>query len=227
MALSWTMDKIGPMCRCAEDCAIVFNAIYGPDLKDKSVLEVPFNWDATADVSKLRVGYLREPDNDVLEVIQSLGIKPKQVKLPEMPTRSIGFILSTESAAAFDELFRSGRDNTMREQPERSSWPNTFRQYRFVPAVEYIQANRARTQLIEKFNKFFEEQEIDMFLGSSLSLTNLTGHPEISMPYGFNEEGMPNSVQITGRLFGEAEILVLAHGIQSKTDYHLRHPNLA
>ena len=226
MALSWTMDKIGPMCRCAEDCAIVFNAIYGPDLKDNSVLDVPFNWDATADVSKLRVGYLREPRNDVLEVIQSLGIKPKQVKLPEMPTRSIGFILSTESAAAFDELFRSGKDNTMREQPERSNWPNTFRQYRFVPAVEYIQANRARTQLIEKFNRFFEEQEIDMFLGSSLSLTNLTGHPEVSIPYGFSDEGMPNSLQITGRLFGEAEILSLAHAIQSKTDHHLKHPDL-
>ena len=226
MALSWTMDKIGPMCRCAEDCAIVFNAIYGPDLKDNSVLDVPFNWDATAEVSKLRVGYLREPSNDVLEVIGSLGIRPKEVKLPEMPTRNIGFILSTESAAAFDDLFRSGKDNSMREQPERSNWPNTFRQYRFVPAVEYIQANRARTRLIEEFNKFFEEQEIDMFLGSSLSLTNLTGNPEVSIPYEFNDEGMPNSVQITGRLFGEAEILLLAHAIQGKTDHHLKHPKM-
>ena len=228
MALSWTMDKIGPMCRSAEDCAIVFDAIYGPDLKDNSVLDVPFNWDGGADASKLRVGYTREPNEELMKVIQSLGIKPKKVELPELPTRNIGFILSTESAAAFDELFRSGKDSSMREQPERSSWPNTFRQYRFVPAVEYIQANRARTLLIEGLNKFFAEQEIDLFIGSSLSLTNLTGHPEINIPFGeLNQRGMPNNVQFTGKLFGETEILLLAHAIQGKTGYHLKHPEMA
>ena len=227
MALSWTMDKVGPMCRSAEDCAIVFDAICGPDLKDHSVLNVPFNWDASADVSKLRVGYLREPGEEFLKVLKSLGITPKQIKIPEMPVGDIGFILSTESAAAFDDLSRNNLDTSMRAEPEKSGWPNTFRQHRFVPAVEYIQANRARTKMIEDFNRFFEDQQIDLFIGSILRITNLTGHPEINIPFGgLNSNGTPNNVQFTGKLFGETEILLLAHAVQKKTKYHLEHPDM-
>ena len=250
MALSWTMDKIGPMCRSAEDCAIVFNAIYGPDGKDNSVIDVPFNWNANADVRKLRVGYLKnsyfreeipdDPENpervqrqreskklddDALNVLLSLGVDLKPIELPQLPNSAIGFILSTEGAAAFDDLTRSNRDDLMNEEPERSSWGRTFRQHRFVPAVEYIQANRVRSKIIEEFNKVFSD--IDLFIGSSLSVTNLTGHPELNIPHGFTSQGTPSSLRFTGKLFGESEILLLAHAFQSKTDHHLKHPKLS
>ena len=246
MALSWSMDKIGPMCRSAEDCALVFDAIYGPDGRDNSIIDVPFNFDATADVRKLRVGYLKDryfaeieddPENPeqverrrenkkfddaALNLLMSMGVELKPIELPDLPSDSIGFILSTESAAAFDDLTRSVRDNMM--VPEESNWPDTFRRQRFIPAVEYIQANRLRTRIIEQFNEVFDE--LDLFIGSSLGLTNLTGHPEISLPHGFNSEKNPTNLRFTGKLFGEAEILLLAHAFQSATDHHLKHPKL-
>lgn len=250
MALSWTMDKIGPMCRSAEDCAIVFNAIYGPDGKDNSVINVPFNWNANADVRKLRVGYLKsryfreeipdDPENpervqsqreskkrddDALNVLHSLGIDLKPIELPQLPNSAIGFILSTEAAAAFDDLTRSNRDDLMNSEPERSNWGSSFRRHRFVPAVEYIQANRVRSKIIEEFNEVFSD--IDLFIGSSLSVTNLTGHPELCIPHGFTAQGSPTNLRFTGKLFGESEILLLARAFQSKTDHHLKHPKMS
>ena len=246
MALSWSMDKIGPMCRSAEDCAIVFDAIYGPDGRDNSIIDVPFSFDANADIRKLRVGYLSnryfneiedDPENPervvqqrenkvrddaALNLLMSMGVDLQPVELPDLSTQAIGFILSTESAAAFDDLTLSVRDNMM--VPEQSSWPDTFRRHRFVPAVEYIQANRERTRIIEELNEWFADY--DLFVGSSLGLTNLTGHPEISIPHGFNGESNPTSLRFTGKLFGEAEILMLAHAFQSVTDHHLKHPTL-
>ncbi len=248
MALSWTMDKIGPMCRCAEDCALVLRAINGPDGKDNSILDVPFSWDAAADVRKLRVGYLKstfEPEasktppnakqsermqerrkfNDAaLAVFREMGVELKPIDLPELPANNLDFILSVESAAAFDDLTRSPDIESMLQPPETSSWPNTFRLHRFVPAVEYIQANRIRYQMMEDFNKVFAD--VDLFLGSSLSVTNLTGHPEISIPHGFDAQGQPTNLNITGRLFGDHEILLLAHAFQTRTGHHLKHPQL-
>jgi Asp-tRNA(Asn)/Glu-tRNA(Gln) amidotransferase A subunit family amidase len=248
MALSWTMDKIGPMCRSAEDCALVLRAIQGPDGKDNSVLDVPFDWEVGADVRKLRVGYLKssfereiseEPGNPervararearkidlaALDTIRSLGVDLKAIELPKQDADTLGFILSVESAAAFDDLTRSGRLDMMSEPPERSSWVDTFRLHRFVPAVEYIQANRARYRMMEEFNRVFSD--IDLFIGSSLAVTNLTGHPEISLPHGFDSRGQPASLRFTGKLFGEEGMLLLAHAFQSKTDFHLRRPKL-
>lgn len=253
MALSWTMDKIGPMCRYAEDCALVFNAIYGPDGKDNSVSDVPFNWNANADVGKLKVGYLKnryfsdlpeEPENpddtqrqtfqnrvetkkrddEALNVLLSLGVDLKPVELPDLPSRAIGFILTTEAAAAFDELTRSNRDDLMNDEPERSRWGSAFRLHRFVPAVEYIQANRVRSRIIAEFNEFMSDY--DLFVGSSLGLTNLTGHPEINVVNGFTSQGLPASMQFTGKLYGEPEILLLAHAYQNATDHHLKHPDM-
>ena len=245
MALSWTMDKIGPMCRSAEDCALVFNAIYGPDGKDNTVIDVPFNWNATADVRNLRVGYLkstfekeiaddpenpqriarlrasRNHDKKALAVIRSLGVELIPFELPQLPSREIGFILTTEAAAAFDDLTRSDRDDQLMQPPETSRWPNSFRLHRFVPAVEYIQANRVRMRIIEELNEAMSG--IDLFIGSDLGLTNLTGHPEISIPHGFFQ-GTPTNLRFTGKLFGETEILLLAHALQSRTDHHLKHP---
>ncbi|MEE8585505.1 MAG: amidase [Acidobacteriota bacterium] len=248
MALSWSMDKIGPLCRSAEDCALVLDAIQGPDGKDTSLLDVPFNWDASADLTSLRVGYLAsrlereipdDPDNprrvqarrenqrkarQSLEVIRSLGVQLKPIELPEVPSSALSFILTTEAAAAFDGLTRSERDNLMHSEPESSRWPDAFRLHRFVPAVEYIQANRLRTRLMDQFNQVFDD--IDLFVGSDLGATNLTGHPEIAFPNGFSSRGTPTSLSLTGKLFGEAEILRLAQAFQDKTDFHKRRPQM-
>ena len=247
MALSWTMDKIGAMCRSAEDCALVFAAIHGPDGKDNTLHDVPFRWDGSADVTKLKVGYLRsafeeeiedDPENPErverqrqtrrnneasLRAIRGLGVEVVPFELPEFRTRDIGFILTTESAAAFDDLMRSKKDLMMKEPPEESRWPDTFRAARFVPAVEYLQANRVRMQIIEAMDEAFGD--FDLFVGSDLGLTNLTGHPEVSMPDGFFQ-GSPTSLRFTGKLFGEAEILLLARAFQGATDHHLKHPTL-
>ncbi len=246
MALSWTMDKIGPICRSAEDCALVLRAIQGPDGRDNSVIDVPFNWDAMADVRKLRVGYLKsllegqengrspeqarrvreqkKSDEEALNLFRSLGIKLKPVELPKLPTDDLGFILATEAAAAFDDLTRSDQLERMSAEPERSSWVETFRLHELVPAVQYLQANRLRYRLMEQFNEVFKE--VDLLIGSSLSVTNLTGHPEISFPNGFDTNGQPLNLQLTGSLYGEQPILLLAHVFQKNTDFHLRHPVL-
>jgi Asp-tRNA(Asn)/Glu-tRNA(Gln) amidotransferase A subunit family amidase len=248
MALSWTMDKIGSICRTAEDCAVVFRAICGLDGKDNTLIDVPFNWNAGADVKKLRVGYvkaafegeiadnpenpqrvqrqreMRKFDEEALRVIRSLGVDLKPIELPKMTTDAIDFVLTTEAAAAFDDLIRSDKLDMMSAEPERSSWVGSFRLHRFVPAVEYIQANRARYRLMEEYAALFAG--LDLFVGSALSATNLTGHPEISIPHGFDSKGQPTSLRFTGKLFGESEILLLAHAFQKKTDHHLKRPRL-
>ena len=247
MALSWSMDKIGPMCRGAEDCALVFDAIHGPDGRDNSILDVPFNWDATADVTRLRVGYLRSAfeddiednpeapqrvasqrqnlanDRAALDAIRGLGVQVAPFDLPDLPTQAVGFILGTEAAAAFDTPTLNAQLDGMRVAPEESRWPDSFRMSRFVPAVEYLQAQRVRMRMIEEVHAALGD--LDLFLGSRLGLTNLTGHPEMSLPNGFFQ-GSPTSLRLTGKLFGEAEILLLAHAYQAATDHHLRHPRL-
>ena len=247
MTLSWSMDKIGPMCRAAEDCALVFDAIQGPDGRDNTVLDLPFNWDATADVTRLRVGYLRSAVEDdiedssenpqrvvsqrqhlantraALETIRGLGVQVAPFDLPDLPAQAIGFILGTEAAAAFDMPTLNAELDGMRAAPEESRWPDSFRASRFIPAVEYLQAQRVRMRIIEEVHDALGD--LDLFIGSDVGLTNLTGHPEISMPNGFFQ-GSPTSLRLTGKLFGEAEILLLAHAYQAATGHHLQHPTL-
>ena len=248
MALSWTMDKIGPLCRSAEDCALVFDAIRGPDGRDNTVFDAPFDWDAESDLAGLRVGFLRSSFDETaieddprdpgrarrqrrtlannraaLDVLRGLGVTPAPLDLPELPVEAIGFILGTEAAAAFDAPTVDARLDGMREPPEESRWPDGFRASRFVSAVDYLQANRLRMRIIEQVHEALGD--LDLFVGSDLRLTNLTGHPEVSMPSGFFE-GSPTSLRFTGKLFGEAEILRLAHAWQSATDHHLRRPPL-
>lgn len=236
MALSWSMDKIGPIARSAEDCAIVFNAIYGPDGKDMSLIQAPFNYNAKFNTKKLKVGYLKSAfernyafktqDSIALAKMRELGYELIPIELPEVP--DIRFILSAEAAAAFDELTLSNRDDLLVRQG-KNAWPNTFRQARFIPAVEYIQANRLRSQLIAEMAKVFEQ--VDVYLNpswgnSSLLVTNLTGHPCVVMPNGFRNNGRPTSITFTGKLFGEAELLSLAKAWQDATDHHKKHPEL-
>ena len=248
MALSFSMDKIGPLCRTAEDCAVVLHAIQGPDGRDNSVVDVPFAWDASRDVRKLRVGYLKSdvekeiPDDPKnpdraqrtreaqaftkasLEVLRGLGVRPVPVELPKMGSGPMDFLLTTEAAAAFDDLVRSDRLDLMSADPEHSAWVGSFRQHEFVPAVQYIQANRARYRLMEAYHEFFKD--LDVLVGSALGPTNLTGHPEVAFPHGFDSKGQPAVLRLTGRLFGEADILLLAHAFQGKTDFHLKRPKL-
>jgi Asp-tRNA(Asn)/Glu-tRNA(Gln) amidotransferase A subunit family amidase len=225
MALSWSMDKIGPICRAVEDCAIVFEAIRGADGIDRTLIDAPFNYNPKVDFKKLRIGYLKN-DTATLAKLRDLGCELVPVELPDYPVDAIAFILSAEAAAAFDDLTRSGRDDLMVRQT-RDAWPNVFRASRFIPAVEYIQANRLRYLIIQDMQKL----DVDVYLspsfgGSNLLLTNLTGHPCVVLPNGFDEKGCPTSVTFMGRLFGEAALLAVAKAYQDATDFHLKHPPL-
>jgi Asp-tRNA(Asn)/Glu-tRNA(Gln) amidotransferase A subunit family amidase len=240
MGLSWTMDKIGPMCRSVEDCALVFNAIYGPDDRDETVVDAPFAW-SSAPLSKLRIGYierefsgeLSNPNanpqilRDALEVFRANGASPEPLALPDFPVAAMNFILATEAAAAFDDLTRSKGIDELTEQAP-ASWPNTFRTSRFVPAVEYIRAQRARTLLCRKMDALMSK--CDVFLSSardsaSLPLTNLTGHPALCLKAGF-VGGLPQALMITGRLYDEATVLRVAVAYERATKWHTMHPKL-
>lgn len=238
MALSWSMDKIGPICRTAEDCAIVFNEIYGPDGIDQTVADYPFYYDAEIDMKKLRIGYLHAEFDSLkenkslyaktLETLTELGAKLLPVSLPEYPVNELSFILNAEAGAAFDDLTRSGGDDLMTRQI-KDAWPNLLRASRLIPAVEYIQANRHRYVLIQEMEKLFSK--VDCFVsppfeGNSLLLTNLTGHPAVVIPNGFGPKGLPTSVVFTGKLFDEGKILAVAARYQNATEFHLKHPTI-
>lgn len=238
MALSWTMDKVGPITRSVEDAAIVFDAIYGPDGHDQSVIDLPFNYKQETDLSKLRIGYLKSAfdrdyynhDNDslTLATLRDLGAKLIPIELPDYPSGALSFILSAEGAAAFDELTRSGKDDEMVRQGQ-NAWPNVFRASRFIPAVEYIQANRAREVLIQKMDSVMQNVDVYVspaFGGSNLVLTNLTGHPSVVLPNGFNDNGEPTSITFMGNLFDEATLLGVAKTYQQATDFHKQHPEM-
>lgn len=241
MALSWSMDKIGPICRTVEDCALVFDAIYGPDGKDLTVVDLPFNWNANLDVKKLRVGYFKTAfeaerenkqakanDDAVLDTMRSLKIELIPIELPDYPIDAMSFILNAEAAAAFDDLTRSNRDDLLVRQI-KNAWPNVFRQARLIPAVEYIQANRVRTMVMAAMAKTMSQVDVFVtpsFGGDVLLLTNLTGHPAVVVPNGFNEKGSPTSISFIGNLYGEAETLLVAKTYQDATDFHLKHPTL-
>jgi len=244
MALSWSMDKVGPICRTVEDCAVIFNSIYGPDDRDNTVIDLPFNWDPFPEIRKLKIGVFekyfkelmgkpkkgkwkafREKEqalcNQALHTLRNLGaeLKPLNFDLPSLGT---GFILTTEAAAAFEEFSRGSEDDLVK----KSHWPDTFRHRRFVPAVEYIQANRYRTILVERLNALMKD--VDVFVEvahSNTQLTNLTGHPAVIVPCGF-VEGRPIGIVFVGKLFGETETLAVAKAFQDATDFHLKYPPL-
>jgi Asp-tRNA(Asn)/Glu-tRNA(Gln) amidotransferase A subunit family amidase len=292
MALSWTMDKLGPICRAVEDTAIVLSAIHGTDGHDRTVHNAAFNWDATLDWRKLRVGYLKSDfelqpppqqtspqkeekelsedekkkqaeekanraqamarreydhkfDEAALAKLRAMGVNLIPVEFPKSPYGAMRSILLAEAAAAFDELTRSGRDKLLTQQT-KDDWPNTFRAARFIPAVEYIQANRARTTAMELAAKVFEQVDVIVAptFSTQLLITNLTGHPALILPNGFrgpdapparvreNGEvdgggpGTPLSLTFLGQLYGEAKMLAVAKAYQDATDFHHKHPQL-
>jgi Asp-tRNA(Asn)/Glu-tRNA(Gln) amidotransferase A subunit family amidase len=292
MALSWSMDKLGPICRTVEDCALVLRAIYGPDGSDRTVQPAAFNWDANLDWRKLRVGYLkadfeRKPDeqqetakeesaatpeerkrheeqkerreaararaeydrkhNDAaLTKLREMGVTLTPVEMPKFPYDAMVAMLVAESAAAFDELTRSGKDKLLTSQKDYD-WPNTFRTARFIPAVEYIQASRARRMAMEAVAKIFEPFDVIVAptQGPQLVITNLTGHPAVILPNGLRGSdapkppsndpsdfrnaggpGTPASLTFLGNLYGEAKLLAFARAYQEATGFHLQHPKL-
>jgi len=292
MALSWSMDKLGPICRAVEDCALVLEAIYGPDGADPSVKNAAFHWDASLDWRKLRVGYLKvdfepkpqeaaqetkeEPPatpeeqkkrdeqmrrreagraraaydrkyNDAaLAKLKEMGVKLIPVEMPKFPYQSMVTMLSAEAAAAFDELTRTGRDKLLTSQ-KPFDWPNAFRSARFIPAVEYIQASRARRLAMDAVAKVFDGLDVIVAPTGSdqLVITNLTGHPAVILPNGFRGDdapkpatddpgdfqnvggpGTPVSLTFLGRLYGEAKLLAFARAYQDASGFHRKKPKL-
>ncbi|MBD3615211.1 MAG: amidase [Gracilimonas sp.] len=238
MALSWTMDKVGPITRSVEDAALVFNAIYGSDGKDQTIVNLPFNYKADRDITTLKIGYLKSAfeqdywnkgrDSLVLETMKDLGVELIPFELPEFNAGPLRIILTAEAAAAFDQLTLTDQDDLMQWQSP-NAWPNTFRAARFIPAVEYINANRARYELIQKMDSVM--QEVDVYIspsfgGGNLLVTNLTGHPSVVLPNGFTENGHPTSITFIGDLFDEATVLTVAKSYQEATDHHKKHPPL-
>ncbi len=232
MALSWSMDKIGPICRSALDGAIVLEVIRGTDGLDHHVRDASFNYSAKTSIKKLKVGYLKTlfdadyptkaNDQKTLDVLKSLGVELIPVELPaDIPVDAIRLMLSAEAAAAFDELTRSNRDSLLTDQ-RKFAWPNTFRTARFIPAVEYINASRIRYQLIQDYytkTKDFDVIVSPSFGGTQLLTTNLTGHPCVVVPNGFTEKGNPTSISFLGKLFGEAAVVSLAHAYQQASEW--------
>jgi len=234
MALSWSMDKIGPICRTVEDCGIVLDVIKGPDGIDPAVVDAPFTYSTRTKLADLKIGYVKSlfdedypnkaNDAATLDKLRSLGATLIPIELPKVPSAPLAAILTAESAAAFDELTRTNRDDEMKRQV-RNAWPNTFRAARFIPAVEYIQANRARTLLMREMAKLPVDVYITpAFGGDNLLYTNLTGNPCVVLPNGFTDKGTPTSITFMGKLFEEGKVMTVAKAYQDATDFHLKHP---
>ncbi|MDX2061542.1 MAG: amidase [Bacteroidia bacterium] len=241
MALSWSMDKVGPIARSAIDCAQVFDALYRVTGQDPAHRVVPFQFDAGLPLKSLRVGYLKADferpggypfqatDSTALAQLRSLGIELQAVELPALAQTDLTFLLLAEAATAFDDLTRSGADDRLVQQG-KNAWPNLFRAARFIPAVEYLQANRLRTQLIHAMNELFETEGLDLivapsWVGRQLRTTNLTGHPCVVLPTGFSNGGKTNhSICILGRLYEEGAVLRLAAAYQEVTRWDERRP---
>jgi Asp-tRNA(Asn)/Glu-tRNA(Gln) amidotransferase A subunit family amidase len=219
MALCWSLDKIGPMCRSAEDCALVFGAIHGTDGKDATVQDRPFNWPANVNLKELRVGFVEGMlAGDDRKVLEGLGVKLVPITLPRATANQlISMILDVESAAAFDDITREGVKEGI------GFWAPTFRRGRFVSAVDYLKAQRARTLLMQDMAKAIEK--VDLYVGGNdLAITNLTGHPTVCLPSGFTKSGSPLALTFTGRLFGESTLLAVAKAYQDATGHHLKRP---
>jgi Asp-tRNA(Asn)/Glu-tRNA(Gln) amidotransferase A subunit family amidase len=241
MALSWSMDKLGPLARSVEDCALIFSALHGPDGEDQTVHAAPFNWDGNAPLTRLRVGYVQSAfdaplerhatkpwDDAAMEVMRTLGVELIPVEIPPMEYNAMRIILTAEAGAAFDELTRSGRVRELVQQGA-GAWPNTFRTARLIPAVDYVNANRVRTLAIRAWDELMQKVDVIVAPTNSgqLLATNLTGHPAVILPNGFREtDGTPVSLTFIGRLFDEETLLRVANAYQKATAHHLKHPEL-
>jgi Asp-tRNA(Asn)/Glu-tRNA(Gln) amidotransferase A subunit family amidase len=238
MALCWTMDKLGPICRGVEDCAAVLHAIYGPDGRDLTVADAAFNWPPATKVDKMRIGLVKADFDAIegkakdsygkaLDALRSAGVTLKPVELPKFPADSLLVILNAEAAAAFDDLTRDGGINQLSGQSP-GDWPNQFRTARFIPAVEYIRAQRARLLLMKEMDKLMSGLDVLVTpapRSRSLLITNFTGHPAVVTPCGF-VGGRPQALMFTGGLYDEAAALQAALAFEDATDWHNKHPRV-
>jgi Asp-tRNA(Asn)/Glu-tRNA(Gln) amidotransferase A subunit family amidase len=227
MALAWSMDKIGPIARSVEDCALVFDAIHGFDGLDATAIDQPFAWPPSLELGRLKVGYIRKSDQSLedreeLRILRGLGFELVPIELPtDLPAEAIVIMLTAESAAAFDEITR----NHVTEGLNR--WPDSFREGQFIPAVEYLRAARVRTQLMRAMARVMERVDLYVGSGPDLVITNLTGHPCAVFPGNFhdvNGRPGPRSISLTGRLYDESTLLAVAHAYQQATGHHLQRP---
>jgi Asp-tRNA(Asn)/Glu-tRNA(Gln) amidotransferase A subunit family amidase len=251
MALTWSMDKIGPMCRSVEDCVLVLNAIYGTDGRDDTVTDAPFAWNPDVPLGSLRIGYIasefegtpgtnanaaqvatvnarRAAWSAALDVFRKAGAKLEPITMPDFPANAIGFVLSAEAAAAFDDLTRNREQLASLTGQSPGDWPNTFRSSRFIPAVEYIRAMQGRRMLCQEMDKLMSQY--DAFIttapgSSSLQITNLTGHPAIALKCGF-VDNLPIAIMVTGKLYDEATICRIALAYEQATEWHTKNPTL-
>lgn len=241
MTLSWSLDKVGPITRSAEDAALVFSFIHGADNKDLSAVSMPFNYQPKGDVKKLKVGYAKNyfdritdtsrNEWKVLDAYRKMGVELVPVVFPDSGVYNFNvmdIVISAECAAAFDDFTRTGLDDQMTWQ-NKFDWPNSFRVSRLIPAVEYINANRHRYLLMQQVNAALKD--IDVLIcptrgsGSQSAITNLTGHPAICMPTGFDKRfNTPTSVTLLGKLYGEAAMLTAAKALQQATSWDDVHP---
>jgi len=241
MTLAWSMDKLGPMCRSADDCALVFASIHGASPADPTSRSTPFAWPAERPVTDLRVGVVREEDyrnrdadEAMLAVLERMGVRLAEVALPDMDTGPMLQMLRAEASAAFDDLVRSGRVTELVRQ-DAGAWPTTFRAARFIPAVEYINGARARTLLMAAMRNVFEEVDVIVvptFGAGQLAITNLTGHPSVTLPNAFRPVPdaarpayrNPDSITVIGDLYADERVLAVAAAMQAGTDFHRRRP---
>ncbi len=240
MALTWSMDKIGAITRSVGDAAVVLAAIAGAHEGDRESVDAAMGWSSAKDLSRFRFGYVpaafegeeeeevNAMDRAALETVRGLGVKLEEITLPELPVGDMLVVLEVEGAAAFDELTRSGSDDELVRQIS-NAWPNVFRAAQLVPAVQYVQAQRARSILMHEMESALGDLDgyiTPSFGGPSLLITNLTGHPAVVLPHGFREDGTPASFTFVGRNYGESAIVTLAEAFQRATDHHLRRPEL-
>lgn len=241
MTLSWSLDKVGPITRSAEDAALVFSFIHGADNKDLSAVSMPFNYQPKGDVKKLKVGYAKNyfdritdtsrNEWKVLDAYRKMGVELVPIVFPDSGVYNFNvmdIVISAECAAAFDDFTRTGLDDQMTWQ-NKFDWPNSFRVSRLIPAVEYINANRHRYLLMQQVNAALKD--IDVLIcptrgsGSQSAITNLTGHPAICMPTGFDKRfNTPTSITLLGKLYGEAAMLTAAKALQQATSWDDVHP---
>ncbi|MBK5295713.1 MAG: amidase, partial [Vicinamibacteria bacterium] len=246
MALSWSLDKVGPMCRSVEDCAVVLNAIQGPDDRDLAVQDIPFNWDPSLDLRTLRVGYLKAAftktnqtastdanDAAALGQLRALGISLVEVDLPEHTAVDPLLVLYGEANAALADPVRAQPSALVRQ--DRVARQDSLA---FLTAADYLEVNRLRTVLMRKMAALmstldayvvpfdYADYTPNPVATLNTAVTNLTGQPCVLVPHGFNEKGNPTNLTFIGRVFGDASVLAVAKRYQDATEWHLRHPSL-
>jgi Asp-tRNA(Asn)/Glu-tRNA(Gln) amidotransferase A subunit family amidase len=254
MALCWSLDKIGPICRSVADTALVLAAINGFDPQDSGSVEAPFGWDASRSVVGLRVGYLPadftdEHDVAALDAVRGLGVVLIPLELPDLPYDALRHVAFAEAAAAFEELTLDDLDDTLARQ-DPGGWPNTFRKARFLSAVDHIQLDRLRRRTMQEMEALFRRVDVLLapeLVGSMTVIGNMTGHPCLTVRSDFRElrtrqmpaflgaeikemdgpaHTVPHAITIVAPLFDEAAALTLGHALETALAIADRRPNL-